>query len=82
MFTVYILRTSANTLYVGQTNNILKRLQEHKSKKSKAAKYTKAFNSITLVYQEQHATRSDAMKREYALKQLTHKQKEILINQK
>lgn len=32
---VYILRTSANTLYIGQTNNPEKRLKEHQSHKSK-----------------------------------------------
>jgi putative endonuclease len=79
MFIVYILRTSRNTLYVGQTNNLEKRLQEHKSKKTRGAKYTRSFDSVSLVYQEQFATRSLALKREYELKQLTHNQKENLI---
>ena len=38
---VYILRTSSNTLYIGQTNNLEKRLKEHKKKSSKSAKYIK-----------------------------------------
>ncbi len=30
-FCVYVLRTSSNTLYIGQTNNLKKRLNEHNS---------------------------------------------------
>ncbi len=78
-FTVYILRTSANTLYIGQTNNLEKRLQTHTSKKKTSAKYLRPFTSVELVYTEIYTTRSEALKREYALKQLTKKQKEALI---
>ena len=34
---VYILRTSSDTLYIGQTNNLEKRLKEHKNKSTKSA---------------------------------------------
>lgn len=76
---VYILRTSSNTLYIGQTNNLEKRLKEHKEKSSKSAKYMKYFSSCDLVYSEIYPNRSEAMKREYQLKQLTKPQKESLI---
>jgi len=79
MFYVYILRTSSNTLYVGQTNNLEKRLKEHKSKSPKSAKYVRYFDSVELVYSEEYSTREEAMKREYQLKQLTRLQKESLI---
>ena len=78
-FYVYILRTSANTLYIGQTNNLEKRMAEHKSKTIKSSKYVRSFPSFELVYSEQFETRSEALKREYALKQLTKIQKEKLI---
>ena len=78
-FIVYILRTSSNSLYIGQTNNLKKRLKEHKEKKSRASKYLKAFSSFSLVYSESFNTRSEALKREYQLKQLTKSKKEILI---
>ncbi|MBU4098355.1 GIY-YIG nuclease family protein, partial [Patescibacteria group bacterium] len=42
---VYILRTSSNTLYIGQTNNLEKRLKEHKERSSRSAKYMKYFSS-------------------------------------
>ncbi len=78
-FIVYILRTSSNTLYIGQTNNLNKRLQEHKDKKSKSAKYMKYFDSFDLVYKEIYQTRRQAMQREWQLKHWTKKKKEALI---
>ncbi len=79
MYTVYILRTSKNTLYVGQTNNLAKRLEEHRSKTVKSAKYMRSFESFKLVYREEHSTRSQALKREYELKQWPKSKKETLI---
>jgi putative endonuclease len=78
-FYVYILRTSSNTLYVGQTNNLEKRIKEHRAKTVKSSKYIRSFPSFKLVYSEAFITRSEAMKREYELKQLTKAQKENLI---
>ena len=79
MFYVYILRTSANTLYVGQTNNLEKRMEEHKSKTIKSSKYVRSFPSFKLVYFESFDTRSKAMRREYEIKQFSKIKKEILI---
>ncbi len=79
IYTVYILRTSANTLYIGQTNNLAKRLQEHKNKKSRSSKYMRSFASFELVYTEEYDSRSEAMQREYQLKQLTKTEKEKFI---
>lgn len=76
-FFVYILRTSANTLYTGYTTNLEKRIKAHQSKNG--AKYTRAFKSCELVYTEEFETRSDAMKREYEIKQLTKAEKEKLV---
>lgn len=78
-FFVYILRTSSNTLYIGQTNNLKKRIKEHTKKTKRAAKYTRYFSSVHLVYHETHASRSEAMKREIELKKLSKTKKEALI---
>ena len=75
---VYILRTSSNTLYIGQTNDLEKRLKEHKSKSGKGAKYTRYFNSVELVYREEHKTRKEAMQREYQIKKWPKAKKETL----
>jgi len=80
MYYVYILRTSSDTLYIGQTNNLERRLLEHQNKSTKSAKYLKYFSSLSLVYTETFATRAEAMKREIELKKLTKAKKEALIN--
>lgn len=77
---VYILRTSSNTLYIGQTSNLEKRVKEHKEKKIRGAKYMKYFSSFELVYSEGFKTRSEALKREYELKQWPKNKKESLIS--
>ncbi len=81
-FTVYILQTSANTLYIGQTNDLEKRLTEHRLHNPRSAKYMKYFSSFTLVHKEEFSSRSEAMKREAQLKKLTKVQKELLIRGK
>lgn len=80
MYTVYILRTSANTLYTGQTNDIEKRLAEHRGKSPKSAKYMRYFSSFELVYQETHSTRTEAMQREAQIKKWSRAQKEALVS--
>lgn len=78
-FTLYILRTSRNTLYIGQTNNLEKRLSQHRGKSKGGAKYLRAFADFALVYTEVYETRSEAMMREIELKKLTKKQKEEMV---
>jgi putative endonuclease len=77
---VYILRTSGNTLYTGQTNNLEKRLSEHRGKTKKSAKYMRCFKSFSLVYSEEFKNRSEAMKRETGIKRMTKVKKEKLVS--
>ncbi len=79
MFYVYILRTSSNTLYIGQTNNLEKRLKEHQNKSPKSAKYVRYFGSVELVYSERYKTRKEAMQREAQLKKLPKAKKEAIV---
>lgn len=79
MHFVYILRTSSNTLYIGQTNNLKRRLEEHKNNKTKSAKYISYFSSFNLVYKEVYPTRLDAMRRELQLKKWSKAKKEALV---
>jgi len=76
---VYILRTSANTLYIGQTNDLDKRLKEHQSKLAKSARYVRYFDFVSLVYSEKYSTRKEAMRREVQLKKWSKAKKEALI---
>jgi len=74
---VYMLRCVDGSLYTGYTNDVAHRLSVHNS--GKGAKYTKSRLPVQLVYQECYEDRSDALKRECAIKKLTKKQKELLI---
>ena len=76
---VYILRTSSNTLYIGQTNNLEKRFKEHKAKSNRTSKYVRYFDSVKLVYSESYQTRKEAMQREIELKKWSKAKKEALI---
>ncbi|MDO8488447.1 MAG: GIY-YIG nuclease family protein [bacterium] len=78
-YTVYILRTSKNTLYIGQTNNLDKRLADHAAKNQHSAKYLKYFDSFQLEYSETQPTLSAALKRERELKSWSKDKKEKLI---
>ena len=73
----YIVKCADSTLYTGWTNDLDKRIKAHNS--GKGAKYTKTRRPVKLVYYEEHETKNEAMSREYAIKHLTRKEKEILI---
>lgn len=81
-YSLYILRTSKGSLYIGQTSDLERRLREHREKKGKGSKYIRAFESFTLVYTESFETRSLAMKREAELKKYSKKMKEELVKTK
>ena len=73
----YILKCKDDSLYTGWTNDLKKRITSHNA--GKGAKYTKARRPVELVYYEEFQKREEAMKREYAIKQLSRKEKEALI---
>lgn len=74
---VYILRCGDGTLYTGSTNDVPRRLAVHQQ--GKGAKYTRARLPVTLVYQETWDNRSQALRREYAIKQLSRQEKLALL---
>lgn len=74
MWFVYILASaSRGTLYTGMTNNPVERIAKHNA--GKGAKYTRIGAPWELVYLEEVPTKSDALRREYAIKQLGKKAK-------
>ena len=75
----YILECRDGTYYTGWTNNLEKRLKDHNE--GKGAKYTKARLPVQLRYYETYETKEEAMRREYAIKQLRKKEKEALWTQ-
>jgi putative endonuclease len=77
---VYLLYCKDNTLYCGYTNNLKKRILAHNSKKG--SKYTRGRLPVKLIYVEELSSKSNALKREYQIKQLSRKEKEDLIKKK
>ena len=73
----YILRCKDGTYYTGWTNNLEKRVKDHND--GLGAKYTKPRRPVELIYHEIFETKEEAMRREYAIKQLTRAEKEELI---
>ncbi len=77
MYFVYMLRCGDGSFYTGYTNDPVRRTAVHNS--GKGAKCTRARLPVQLVYTEPFQEKSAALKREAALKRLTHGQKENLI---
>lgn len=73
----YMLRCKDGTLYTGWTNDLKRRIKAHNS--GKGAKYTKSRRPVKLVYCEEFPTREEAMKREWAIKRMGKKEKEMLV---
>lgn len=76
----YMVMCRDGSLYTGWTNHLQKRIDDHNA--GKGAKYTKSRRPVELVYYETFETKEEAMRREYAIKQLTRKGKERLIQNK
>lgn len=78
---VYILRCADGTLYCGYTTDVQRRLVEHNGESTVAgARYTSGRRPVQLVHQEAFATRSEALKREAAIKKMNTLQKHALLN--
>ena len=76
----YILKCSDGTFYTGWTNDLKKRLKAHNE--GKGAKYTKTRRPVALQYYEVFASREEAMRREWEIKQLSRTEKWKLIKAK
>jgi len=69
MHFLYILKSlKDNKLYIGATNNIQTRINQHNKGQSKSTKYRRP---LILVYSEQYISKSEAMKREWCFKNTT-----------
>lgn len=75
---VYILQCADQSLYVGCTNNLEKRLHQHNNSKS-GAHYTKVRRPVTLRYQEEFATLAEGRKREAEIKSWVREKKLALF---
>ncbi len=80
VYYAYMLRCADGTLYSGYTNDLTRRLAVHNS--GRGAKYTRSRRPVELVYWQEFADKSAAMRREAELKRLSRAAKEALITKK
>lgn len=75
---VYIMTNDRNTvLYTGITNDIARRVEEHKNKQ--VAGFTKKYNAHKLVFAEAFPTPDDAIAAEKKIKAGSRKKKVALV---
>lgn len=76
---VYFVTTKNNSsLYIGVTNNIERRIYEHKNELIKG--YTKQYKCKKLVYLEEYQTAIEAITWEKQLKRWVRRKKDALVN--
>jgi predicted GIY-YIG superfamily endonuclease len=73
---VYILRCADDSLYIGETGDVERRLEKHKQG---ACAYTHTRRPVVLVYSETCPSRDAALRRERQLKGWTRAKKDALI---
>ena len=73
----YILRCQDGTYYTGYTTDIEKRVAVHNQ--GLGAKYTRGRTPVELVYFESFSSKSEALKREHAIKKFSREEKERLL---
>ncbi len=76
-FYVYIMSSASRTLYIGVTNNLVRRAREHKSKCT--AGFTSRYNVDRLVYWTSFTDVRDAISCEKKMKGWTRAKKVALI---
>ncbi len=77
MYFVYLLECEGGSIYTGITTDVARRFEEHKSRKG--SHYTRARRAIKVLYVEEHADRSSALKREAEIKAWKRARKLALI---
>ena len=79
---VYMIRADDRSLYTGVTTNVERRLAEHKAEASgpyRGARALRGKRHLKLVYSFAATDQSQALKLEYAIKQLRKARKEALV---
>ena len=82
MYYLYILKCSDNTLYTGITTDILRRIKEHNTSSSRAAKYTSPRRPVELLFSKKCKDKSEAIKEEFRIKKLSRTKKLEMVNLK
>ena len=75
---LYVLKCRDNTLYTGITSDVSRRVHQHNN--GTASRYTRSRLPVKLIFSEPCRNRSQALKKEYAMKQLSRKEKNAYIS--
>lgn len=79
MYFTYILECADKSLYVGCTNNLERRLEQHNNSK-RGAHYTKIRRPVILKHREEFKTLKEARRRESEIKSWRREKKLTLFN--
>ncbi len=77
---LYLVRCSDNSLYTGITTNVERRFKEHQAGGKRSARYLRGRGPLLLAFSCSLENRSQALRLEYAIKQLGKAQKEQIIS--
>jgi putative endonuclease len=80
MWYVYLLMCFDNTIYTGITNNLERRISQHN--RGKGAKYTRGRGPVVLIKSFVLPTKSEALKLEHKIKQMSREEKLEFKNEK
>ena len=78
MYFVYMVECKDGSFYTGWTMDIETRIVKHNN--GKGAKYTRSRHPVVLKYSEVLESKSEAMRREYAIKKMSKEEKTKLIS--
>ncbi|MBN1536410.1 MAG: GIY-YIG nuclease family protein [Anaerolineales bacterium] len=81
IWSIYMLRCKNGALYTGICTDVHRRVSEHQAGGRKAARYTRQFAPIQLVYDVMIGNRSLALKVEKRIKKLPKSKKELIVSQ-
>jgi len=76
-FYLYILQCADGSYYVGHTDNLEQRIDDHVQ--GKASYYTRALRPLTVVFSEAYASRDEAFQAEQQIKGWSRAKKEAFI---
>ncbi len=76
---LYMIRVKRGSLYTGIATDVDRRFAEHAEGGKKGSKYLRARGPLTLVFQQKIGTRSQALKAESAVKNLSKPAKEQFV---
>jgi putative endonuclease len=79
MFVYILTNRSKTTLYIGVTNDLYRRIYEHKNGLGSLNSFTSKYQCHNLVYYEEYGTPKEAIEREKELKKWRREKKNKLI---